>query len=166
LSQSKQSGKLSEQKKRIWYSMRLFGSGQGRHLTLLIAVAFVVGTALLAGCGGGGGGGGSVTGTTGGSGGAGGSGSLGTVTGRVVGINTPPAPMQGVTVTISGVTATSDSTGHFTVRNVPVGTFSLKFNVSGIVSDPPTPVSVTVQANVTTNVGDVVYENVPPIPLP
>jgi|GEM_PF-6942910 len=87
-------------------------------------VALATGLALaagLAGCGGGGGGGGTSSSST----------STGTVSGVLLSTATGQA-ISGATVTASGQSATTSSTGAFTLYNVAYGSETLEFAAGGL----------------------------------
>lgn len=75
----------------------------------------------------------------------------GTLTGQVIDAFSPALLLQGVTVAVSGVPATTtDANGIYTVANLPNGTYSLNVTNAGYISEVIS--NFTVWANVTSTV--------------
>ncbi len=105
--------------------------------TVLVAVAAL---ALLTGCGGGGGGGGGSS-----SGGT-------TVTGSILLVETNLPPVTAGTISMGGVTGTTNSTGGFALTNVPVNTTTGTVTVSG---EQALTLALTLKANTINNLGTI-----------
>ena len=104
----------------------------------VVALALIAAAVLFAGCGGGGdGGGGAATGTV-----------SGTITYAANG-----SALGGVSVSVGGITTTTDAQGRFLVRNVPTGTRTIVGTADpsrALVIPPGVPLTVDVVAGQTT----------------
>jgi len=107
--------------------------GKGSLMHLLAAVCIgTIAAAFLVGCGGGNDDVGPVAAT-------------GTVSGRILHLNTDQG-LGGVTVAVGGRTAVSDNQGNFAVTNVPVG------NNQVLTITPPTWLALPIMDQITVNV--------------
>ncbi len=110
----------------------------GEKVASLMAVLALA--AILSGCGGGGGGGGGNS-----SGGT-------TVTGSVLLVETNLAPVTAGTITMGGVTTTTNSTGGFALTNVPVNTTTGTVSVPG---EQTLTLTLNLKANTINNLGTI-----------
>ncbi len=112
----------------------------GSAKTLMSVIAVISAISLLTGCGGGGGGGGGNT-----SGGT-------TVTGSVLLVETNLPPVTAGTVSMGGVTSTTNSTGGFALTNVPVNTTTGTVTVPG---EQTLTLTLNLKANTINNLGTI-----------